>query len=279
MPIKDTPWGTMKQTGAAMNAAGDGTKIPPKPGFLPPAPPPFSISPIPPSNGPADHGGSSSVVYDKVIEQTVQPNKDNLITNGASNSNTTRSDNSCEETNFINTDSNIQNDSHVTSSISNGSSKGHNSESFNFSITSHSPNEKDNNGNSKSETEEESESSYEYYDTSSEDEEEGDGEVRDCDAPEKELEKALDSQDGKQSKVSLTDDYLEEDDEWEYEDEYEDEADQAEVKVENVNIDVEKEKVRLIKEQENKDKAEKEEKERLQKSEIEKKFTEKRQFF
>ena len=50
MPVKDTPWGAMRQARAATHTPGSqsGEFRPPKPGFLPPAPPPFSASPIPP---------------------------------------------------------------------------------------------------------------------------------------------------------------------------------------------------------------------------------------
>ena len=51
MPIKDTPWGSMKQNRAAQHTpsrwGGEPGGIPPKPGFLPPAPPPCHVSPAP----------------------------------------------------------------------------------------------------------------------------------------------------------------------------------------------------------------------------------------
>ena len=73
MPIKETPWGSMNQNRAAMNVAEDGTKRPPKPGFLPPAPPPFSVSPLPTANGASDPREVTSAVHDQNKEPIVRP--------------------------------------------------------------------------------------------------------------------------------------------------------------------------------------------------------------
>merc|ERR1712179_486192 len=95
---------------------GDGVRRPPKPGFLPPAPPPCSISPIPsrfqglasasrsvPYNNASEK--CDSVVYDPVKKKEVKPNYDSVLTNGMSNNNTTTSNNRYEQTNNINPNS------------------------------------------------------------------------------------------------------------------------------------------------------------------------------
>ena len=148
MPIKETPWGSMKQNRAAMNCEED-SKRPPKPGFLPPAPPPCSISPIPSVNGltdnggctnvppkpgflpPApppcsisplpssvqglkDDGGCTSVVYDRVITPVEPPSSCALpTTNGNDNITLLSSSNNCGETNSINHNLNIHVDEQV----------------------------------------------------------------------------------------------------------------------------------------------------------------------
>ena len=81
MPVKDTPWGAMRQARAATHTPGSqsgGEFRPPKPGFLPPAPPPFSASPLPPVLASVGVTGGS-VMYDTLGNQS-NPVHDSLLT-------------------------------------------------------------------------------------------------------------------------------------------------------------------------------------------------------
>ena len=245
MPIKDTPWGEMKQTKAGCDE--DGTRRPPKPGFLPPAPPPCSLSPIPSrfqalASISKDVSNFSppekcdSAVYDSVKEKEVPNNQNNTFTNEMSNNNTASRSNGYEQTN--NTNLNSTNGESTRSYQTNGTNEIDNTE--NGSIKLGSQNEE-----SEEEVEEE-ESSYEYYDTSSEEEGEEEGEEDQAsDEPEKELDKVLDQSEKQQEALSGTDEYEEEDDdEWEYEDEdeeYEDEEEEEADVLEEVHENEEEE--------------------------------------
>ena len=46
MPLKDTPWGSMRQARSAQHTSGNVPR-PPRPTYLPPAPPKCSVSPLP----------------------------------------------------------------------------------------------------------------------------------------------------------------------------------------------------------------------------------------
>ena len=124
MPIKDTPWGQTK-----VGVDEDGTRRPPRPGFLPPAPPPCSISPIPSRfQGLASSAKSvsnisapekcDSVVYESVKEREVQSNQNSTLTNGNSNNDNISSSNGYEET--TNTNLNSTNGESAMSDEANG---------------------------------------------------------------------------------------------------------------------------------------------------------------
>jgi len=79
MPVKETPWGMMRQARAATHTpgsqSGGGSPVefrPPKPGFLPPAPPPFSASPLPPVLSSVGITGGT-VTYDTVCKPEPDP--------------------------------------------------------------------------------------------------------------------------------------------------------------------------------------------------------------
>lgn len=213
MPIKDTPWGQTK-----VGVDEDGTRRPPRPGFLPPAPPPCSVSPIPSRfQGLASSAKSvsnistpekcDSAVYESVKEREVKSNQNSTMTNGNSNNDNISSCNGYEET--TNTNLNSTNGESAISDEANG-----------INIVSYSTNGNVKSGNKIEESEEEDESSYEYYDTSSEEEEEENDEDNASDEPEKELDKVLVQNEIQQGAYSGTDEYEEDDeDEWEYEDE------------------------------------------------------------
>ena len=108
MPIKDTLWGSMKQNRSAMNTPGGDSSRPPKPGFLPPAPPPCSISPIP--SRWRDDAGCTSVVYDRVVTPVSLTTSNTVTTNGIDNGyNNASSNNHDIDINDINTNINQNN--------------------------------------------------------------------------------------------------------------------------------------------------------------------------
>ena len=61
MPLKDTPWGSMRQARTAQHTSGNVPR-PPRPSYLPPTPPKCSVSPLPASN--IGKSETTSVVYD-----------------------------------------------------------------------------------------------------------------------------------------------------------------------------------------------------------------------
>jgi hypothetical protein len=87
MPVKETPWGMMRQARAATHVPG-GEIRPPKPGFLPPAPPPFSSSPVPPVLASVGVTGET-VTYDRVPNRTTHEHVQPLTTTATTTPTTT----------------------------------------------------------------------------------------------------------------------------------------------------------------------------------------------
>ena len=223
MPIKETPWGSMNQNRAAMNVAEDGTKRPPKPGFLPPAPPPFSVSPLPTANGASDTREVTSTVHGQIKEPVVRPSISTETPNRLKCL-TLPSSRSREETNIISLQPSgsdvIHDKSESECKISSNSV--HDAGSGRIIIihngNAKTENSDDSQNDSKEDDDEESESSYEYYDTSSEEEDDENSYFDESDEHERELEKALDVNDDKQQVVSAREDseYDDDDDEYDY---------------------------------------------------------------
>ena len=83
MPLKDTPWGSMKQARSAQHTPGIVPR-PPRPTYLPPAPPKCSVSPLP--SAVSTIGKSeATVVYDcnQVIKNGHATDNNNSITSPA----------------------------------------------------------------------------------------------------------------------------------------------------------------------------------------------------
>ena len=105
MPLKDTPWGSMRQARSAQHTPGNVPK-PPRPSYLPPPPPQCSASPLPPvvSNiGKTE----ATVVYDRVISPALSTSE--TLQNGHVDV-TNHHDN-------LEHDANISETNHVTDSI------------------------------------------------------------------------------------------------------------------------------------------------------------------
>ena len=80
MPLKDTPWGSMRQARSAQHTSGNVPR-PPRPSYLPPTPPKCSVSPLPSTVSSIGKSEITSVVYD----DTSQQQKNNSIKNGIHN--------------------------------------------------------------------------------------------------------------------------------------------------------------------------------------------------
>jgi hypothetical protein len=78
MPLKETPWGSMNQARSAQHTPGNVPR-PPKPAFLPPAPPKCSASPLPPAVEAIGKAEAISVVYDRVISPVANGHDSNNI--------------------------------------------------------------------------------------------------------------------------------------------------------------------------------------------------------
>ena len=65
MPLTNTPWGEMRQARSAQHTPGNVPR-PPRPSYLPPAPPQCSASPLPPVVSTIGKS-ETSVVYDRII--------------------------------------------------------------------------------------------------------------------------------------------------------------------------------------------------------------------
>ena len=63
MPLKDTPWGSMRQARSAQHTSGNVPR-PPRPSYLPPTPPKCSVSPLPSTVSSIGKSEITSVVYD-----------------------------------------------------------------------------------------------------------------------------------------------------------------------------------------------------------------------
>merc|ERR1712079_428470 len=65
MPLTNTPWGEMRQARSAQHTPGNVPR-PPRPSYLPPAPPQCSASPLPPVVSTIGKS-ETAVVYDRII--------------------------------------------------------------------------------------------------------------------------------------------------------------------------------------------------------------------
>ena len=63
MPLKDTPWGSMRQARSAQHTSGNVPR-PPRPSYLPPTPPKCSVSPLPSTVSSIGKSEITSVVYE-----------------------------------------------------------------------------------------------------------------------------------------------------------------------------------------------------------------------
>ncbi len=92
MPLKDTPWGQMRQARSAQHTTGNVPR-PPKPAYLPPPPPTCSVSPLPTAVSTIGHKCEiTAVVYERVITPLEQQN-------GHENANETNQDLIATDTN------------------------------------------------------------------------------------------------------------------------------------------------------------------------------------